>query len=104
MIYKVKVTVNAEEDLDRIVSYLLFEKKNSQAARNLLLDFEKTVEKLSYSAGSIALCSNSYLNRNGYRRIGLQHYRYFLLYRIKEDTVVIDKMFHELQDYENKMK
>ena len=50
------------------------------------------------------LCSNTYLNERGYRRIGLEHYRYFLLYRIENDTVVIDKMFHELQDYENKMK
>jgi plasmid stabilization system protein ParE len=104
MIYKVKVTINAEEDLDNIVNYLQYEKRNSQAASNLLLDFEKTVKRLSYSAGSIMLCSNTYLNERGYRRIGLEHYRYFLLYRIENDTVVIDKMFHELQDYENKMK
>jgi len=26
---------------------------------------------------------------------------YFLLYRIEGDTVIVDDIFHELQDYEN---
>ena len=51
MDYKVVVTSDAEEDLDRFLQYLLFEKKNEQAAGNIL-----------------------------------------------------DDIFHELQDYENKMK
>lgn len=28
---------------------------------------------------------------------------YFMLYRIKEDIVFVDNIFHELQDYENAM-
>lgn len=30
-------------------------------------------------------------------------HRYFMLYRIENDTVYVDNIFHELQDYENKM-
>lgn len=30
-------------------------------------------------------------------------HHYFVLYRIKNDTVYIDNIFHELQDFENKM-
>ena len=29
--------------------------------------------------------------------------KYFMMYRIVEDIVFVDNIFHELQDYENKM-
>ena len=42
MDYKIVLMRDAEEDLDRFITYLLFEKKSEQAARNLLNDFETT--------------------------------------------------------------
>lgn len=36
MDYKIVVTADAEEDLDRYIQYLLYEKKSMQAARNVL--------------------------------------------------------------------
>lgn len=42
MVYKVVVTKDAEEDLDSFIRYLLFEKKNEQAAQSVLDDFEDT--------------------------------------------------------------
>lgn len=42
MDYKIVLMRDAEEDLDRFITYLLFEKKSEQAARNLLNDFEAT--------------------------------------------------------------
>ena len=59
MDYKVVVTRDAEEDLDRFIKYLVFEKKSLQAAENVLDDYD--------------------------------------------DLVIVDNIFHELQDYENKM-
>lgn len=38
MDYKIVLMRDAEEDLDRFVTYLMFEKKSDQAARNLLND------------------------------------------------------------------
>ena len=38
--YKVIVTREAEEDLDRFIAYLINEKNSKQAARNVLEDFE----------------------------------------------------------------
>ncbi len=35
MDYKIVLMRNAEEDLDRFITYLLFEKKSEQVARNL---------------------------------------------------------------------
>lgn len=103
MDYKVIITEDAEVDLDGFVRYLLYEKKNEQAAGNLLNDFEATIDSLTRVAGSLKLCDNSRLKELGYRRINFLTHRYFMLYRIEGNTVFVDKVFHELQDYENKM-
>ena len=101
MDYKVVLMKDAEEDLDRFITYLLLEKKSEQAARNLLN--EATKISLSNVAGSLKLCDNLKLRELGYRRINFLSHRYFMLYRIENDTVYVDNIFHELQDYENKM-
>ncbi|MCI6997010.1 MAG: type II toxin-antitoxin system RelE/ParE family toxin [Eubacterium sp.] len=103
MDYKVVVTVDAEEDLNNYIRYLLIVKKNEQAAKNVLDDFEATVQSLKRVAGSLKLCDNPRLRKLGYRRINFLSYRYFMMYRIDEDVVFVDNIFHELQDYENIM-
>lgn len=103
MDYEVLVTPEAEEELNQYIQYLIFEKKNKQAAKNVLDDFEETVGKLSRVADSLKLCDNSKLKKLGYCRINFRRHRYFLLYRIEENTAIVDAVFHELQDYENKM-
>lgn len=103
MDYKIIITEDAQKDMDRFVSYLLFEKKNEQAASNLIDDFESTVAALIYAAGSLKMCENQRLKELGYRRINFMSHRYFMLYRVEENTIFVDNIFHELQDYENKM-
>ncbi len=103
MDYKVVMMEDAVADLDRFIAYLLLEKKNKQAARNLLNDFEATKISLSNVAGSLKLCDNPRLKELGYRRINFLSHQYFMLYRIKENIVFVDNIFHELQDYENGM-
>ena len=103
MEYKVVVTSDAEEDLDRFIRYLLFEKRSEQAATNVLNDFEATIRSLSQVAGSLKLCDNPRLRKLEYRRINFLSHRYFMMYRIVDDKVFVDNIFHELQDYENKM-
>ena len=97
MDYNVVVTLDAEEDLNRFISYILNEKKNEQAAISVLDDYDRQV------AGSLKLCENPKLNEFGYHRINFMKHRYFMLYRIEGITVYIDNIFHELQDYENRM-
>ena len=103
MDYKIVVTKDAEEDLDRFIQYLIFEKKSTQAARNVLDDYDATIESLKYVAGSLKLCDNPRLNQLEYHRINFLNHRYFMMYRIGENIVFVDNIFHELQDYENKM-
>ena len=101
MDYNVLVTKEAEEDLDRFIRYLIEEKENLQAAKNVLSDFDATIECLSLVAGSLKLCDHPKLASLGYRRINFLNHRYFMLYRILDNTVYVDNIFHELQDYEH---
>lgn len=104
MDYKVVITSDAEEDLERFIRYLVLEKLNEQAAVNVLLDFEETKKTLSRSAGSLKLCDNPRLSIYGYRKIRFLSHRYYMLYRIEGDVVIVDSIFHELQDFENKIR
>lgn len=101
MDYNVIVTEDAEQDLNQFLHYLIYEKKNEQAAKNLLDDFETTVNLLSHVAASLKYCGNPKLRENEYRRINFCSHRYFMLYRVDGKHAIVDNIFHELQDYEN---
>lgn len=103
MDYEVKVTSEAEADFEEFLSYLLNVKRNSQAARHFIDDFEKTVQTLSLTAASLKLCDNPELKKSGYHRINFLTMNYFILYRMDGNIAVIDNIFHGSQDYENKM-
>lgn len=103
MDYKVVITRDAEEDFERFIRYLMIEKESVQAAQSLLNDYDATIESLRHVAGSLKLCDNLKLRQLEYRRINFLNHRYFMLYRIVDNVVFVDNIFHELQDYENKM-
>lgn len=102
MDYKVVVTKDAEEDLELFIKYLIIEKESMQAAENVLNDYDATIESLKHVAGSLKLCDNPSLRQLEYRRINFLNHKYFILYRIVDNVVFVDNIFHELQDYENK--
>lgn len=103
MDYKIVVTMDAEEDLERFIKYLIVEKESVQAAENVLNDYDATIESIKHVAGNLKLCDNPRLRHLEYRRINFLNHRYFMLYRIVDNVVFVDNIFHELQDYENKM-
>ena len=103
MDYKVVVIQDAEEDLERFIKYLIIEKESMQAAENVLNDYDATIESLKLVAGSLKLCDHPRLRQLEYRRINFLSHRYFMLYRIVDNVVFVDNIFHELQDYENKL-
>ena len=104
MDYKVVITIDAEQDLERHIRYLLEAKKNDQAARNVINDFEDANASLSRVAASLQLCTNPRLNKLGYRRINYLRHDYFMMYRVVDDMAIVDNIFHFLEDFENKMK
>ena len=103
MTYEVVLTKDAENDLDNFIQYLLFEKHSKQAAANVLQDFDNMKRSLEKIASSLKLCDNLRLRKLGYRRINFERHRYFMLYRIEGERIIVDNIFHELQDFEGKM-
>lgn len=100
MDYKVVITPPAKHQLEMYISYTVLELKNRQAAKAIRDDAKKTKKRLSDIAGSLALCEDEVLARNGYRRIMFLKHDLFMVYRIEEHTAVVDAIYHELQDYE----
>ena len=73
-----------------------------QAAKAVLDDYDQTVDKLSDIAGTLKTLDDPDLSV--YRKIRLRKHDYYLLYRICDDEVIIDRMFHALQDLDKALK
>lgn len=104
MDYKVVFTENALEDMDSIVEYLIGNLRNQQAVNRFITSIQSGVLTLNNSAESFQLCINDKLRVMGYRRLNLEKTKYFLLYRVESSIVYVDGIYHQLQDYENKIK
>lgn len=61
---------------------------------------ENTIERLSYMASGLKL-RDPRLRDLGYRTIHFKRHNYFMLYRIQDDMVYVDAIYHNLQNYEN---
>lgn len=90
----------AKRRMDMYVSYTLEKLRNRQAARAILDDAKATKKKLSVIADTLKVCDNPVLARHGYRKINFEKHRFLMIYRIQGNQVLIDGMFHELQDYD----
>lgn len=87
-----------------MVYYVRYILKNPIAAEKVIQDAEKTMNKLTYLAESLKLCEEPELAIQGYRVIFFQKHDYVMLYRVDENTVYIDGVFHQLQNYQNIFK
>lgn len=101
MAYKVVITAFAKHQLDMYMAYTINEFKNTQAARAIRDDAKLTKEKLTIAAGSLPLCENEILSKNGYRRILFPKHDFFMVYRLDGDKAIVEAMYHELQDFEH---
>ena len=95
MAYKVIIMPPARRRLDMYVFYTIETLGNRQAAKAILADARETKKRLSMTADSLKMCDNPVLAKYGYRKI-----KFVMLYWIEDITVIVDGMFHELQDYE----
>ncbi len=104
MDFKVILTNKAETQAQKILDYIFYELKNTQAAFSVEQDMKETIGRLSRIADSLKLCDDSDLSAMGYRTIHLKRHRYFMLYKIIENCLLVMGIYHDLQDYENALK
>lgn len=101
MQFKVKLSELAEQQYDEILSYIANELKNPQALKNVMDDFDDTVENLESMADSFGYCNSNRLREMGLHKIKFARHRYLFVYRVNDSQVIIEGMYHELQDYES---
>jgi len=98
---RIVITSFASRQLESYVEYIACILNSKQAAKNVLNDFQQTVNTLRYVAECLPLLGNENLKKLGYRRINFSSHRYLILYRVEEDTVIVEAVYHALQDYES---
>ena len=101
--YKVYITGRAFSDLRIRIGYLRNEKKSMQAAQALFDDYRETRSILANIAGALAESHDEKLKRRGLKRINFLHHNYFMLFKIEKEKVFIVRVFHGLEDYQNKL-
>ena len=102
--YKVTITPEALEDLNRYLSYILFVLKNEQAFDAVLEDYYDTVNQLAYMAGTIHDSHKPELAERGLKEMHFAHHDYVMLYLLEGDEAVVVYIFHTLEDYQNKVR
>ena len=104
MQFDVEFSELAENQYDNILSYLSNILKNPQAVNNVMDDFDGTIGTLEKMADTFGFCESKRLKEMGLHKIGFAKHRYLLVYRIIGNKVIVEGMYHELQDYENSIK
>jgi hypothetical protein len=105
MLYEVEISKLAETQYDNFLHYLYYDLQNEQAVSNLMDDFEDMVSVLEKSAGSFGYCKNESLRKKEFHKLKFRHHKYLFVYRILDNNrVIIEGMYHELQDYENSIE
>lgn len=96
--YKVILTESADEDTGHIIDYL--KEYSLSAADQFLQDLEAAYQRLKTFPLMGPEAREWELRRNHYRKLVIGDY--VTLYRIVDDTCVIDHIFHGRQDYQSK--
>ena len=100
MRYNVYVSDLAYEQYDKFLDYIYHTLLNPQAADSLMQDFD-AINILEEHAESFGYCKSEHLRNQGFHKIHFKRHRYLFVYRVKLDNVIVEGMYHELQDYEN---
>lgn len=101
MAYKVVILPPAKRNLKRYIQYTSVVLHNKEAAAAIRNDALSTKERLSEIADVLPFCTDPLLKQLGYRKISFRKHDFFMVYRIVGNIVLVESMYHELQDYES---
>ena len=103
MAYKLRITEHAEELLDNLVSHLLYHFKSEQAARHLLDGIANIYDRLEDNPFQFPESRDMYLEKMGYHEAVVPQMDYIVVFGIEEDIVNIVGIFHQLENYPQKL-
>ena len=103
MDYKLVISEHADKLLDNLVYYLLYHLKNEQAARHLLDGMEGIYDRLEINPFQFPLSRDTYLANKGYHEAIVPQMDYIVIFCVREDTVNVVGVFHQLENYQKKL-
>ena len=103
MAYKINVTEHADELLDHLVYHLIYRLKNKQAAEHLLDFIDVIYNRLENNPFQFAECKDTYLAKKGYREAVVPQMNYIIIFDVSDNVVNIVGIFHQLENYQNKL-
>ena len=103
-LYVVETTDLAQDHFRGHIGYIVEKLKNPDAAWNLYDALDRTESELADHPETAPFCTDPALSGFGYRKKMILDTRYLCICRIEGNTVWIEGIYHELQDYENLFK
>ena len=103
MTYRLIITKRAEKLVDKLAYYLLNNIKNKQAASHFIDSMQGIYKRLKENPYQFPVCEDEYLAYKEYRKAILIDMNYVVIYKVIETKVYILGVFHELEQYENKL-
>lgn len=103
MAYSLSVTEQAEEQLDKIILYLVYQLKNKKAAKALLDEIFLKYREASDNPEMFQLSEDEFLRSKGYHKMPVKNYVILYLVNEAEMQIYIMSIFHSLENYRNKL-
>ena len=103
MTYNLIITERANELLDKLVIYLLYQLKNEKAASHLLSSISKIYDRVAENPFQFPQCRDSVLKRKEYREAVIPDMNYLVIYRVHKHDIYILGVFHFLENYNQKL-
>ena len=100
-LFEVIIAPKALEQLDKYVEYIRFTLLNDDAANRVWADAVDTIDEMETVAGSLQLSRHPALKKLGYRVKMFKSHDYVMIYRIEDNIVYVEGIYHMLQDYAN---
>ena len=99
--YSLKISFQAERDLDDIFMYIAHDLSNASAAAGIIDKIVSALNSLKDMPKRCPLSDISELRKDGYRKLVVE--KYIALYTIeeKQKTVKVVKVFYGMRDYRN---
>ena len=103
MAYKLIVTERADDLIDRLVTYLVNNLKNPDAASRFLDNLEAIYDRLEENPHQFSESKDEYLFLRGYREALFPEMNDRVVFRTDKHFVYILGVFHTLEDYGKKV-
>jgi len=99
--YDLEVSDKAEDDLDKIISYIADNLASPQAAASFADEVYECYERLEENPYLFEECRDVKLKKEGYRRAVIKSY--VVVYKIYDEQklVIVHRFFYSRQNYSN---